>query len=183
MLFAKPGVYEPSGIFSIDHFKLMIITIIGIIIALKKTIKKSKEEVYQIIKRCTIIIWFLEIIVISFKIKTGGIRFVSIHSFLYHGIMVYLGILINVTNYITIQGSDIKYYASLVGCVCGLAYIINSIFDSNLMFISKEFSVVAFLYKISGPYYPFVASIGQMTLPFYTIYAILRLKKFNKVKI
>lgn len=70
-----------------------------------------------------------------------------------------------------------------MGCVCGLAYIINSIFDSNLMFISKEFSVVAFLYKISGPYYPFVASIGQMTLPFYTIYAILRLKKFNKVKI
>lgn len=37
MLFAKPGVYEPSGIFSIDHFKLMIITIIGIIIAISQS--------------------------------------------------------------------------------------------------------------------------------------------------
>ena len=239
MLFAKPGVYEPCGLFSIDHFKLMIITIIGIIIALKKTVKKSKEEIYQIIKRCTIIIWFLEIIIISFKIKTGGIRnvnnyvplyycslllyagalasfakgtlkrtgevflatggiigglifiilptttlptypafhFVSLHSFLYHGIMIYLGILINVTNYITIQGSDIKYYASLIGIVCVLAYVINNIFDSNLMFISKEFSVVAVLYKISGPFYTLIASIGQMTLPFYTIGTVLKVSK------
>lgn len=241
MLFASPGEYEPCGLFTIDHLKLIIITIIGIVIALKKTIKKSKEEIYQIIRRCTKIIWILEIIIISFKLKTGNIRdvnnyvplyycslllyagalasfakgvlkrvgeiflatggiiggiifilmptttlptypawhFVSIHSFLYHGIMVYLGILINATNYITIHFSDIKYYASLVGIVCVLAYIMNNIFDSNLMFISKEFpgTPIAWLYKVTGPFYTLVASIGQMTLPFYTIEAVLKFKK------
>ena len=37
MLFASPGEYEPSGLLTIDHFKLIIITKIGIIIAVKKT--------------------------------------------------------------------------------------------------------------------------------------------------
>ena len=72
MLFANPGEYEPCGLFTIDHFKLIIITIIGIIIALKKTVNKSKEEIKQIIKKCTIVIWIWEIIIIAFKLKTGG---------------------------------------------------------------------------------------------------------------
>lgn len=31
MLFANPGEYEPSGLFTTDHFKLIIITVCGII--------------------------------------------------------------------------------------------------------------------------------------------------------
>jgi uncharacterized membrane protein YwaF len=239
MLFAYPGKYEPCGLFTIDHFKLIIITIIGIIIALKKTIKKSKEEVKQIIKRCTVLVWFLEIIVIGFKLKTGSIRhvnnyvplyycslllyagglasfakgtlkrvgevflatggiiggivfivmpttslptypmmhFVSLHSFLFHGIMVYLGLLINITHYIELELKDIKYYAGLVGIVCILAYIINNIFDSNLMFISKNFpgTPIEYIYNFTGPAFTFVMCIVQMTLPFYTIYGIKKL--------
>lgn len=239
MLFAYPGEYEPCGLFTPDHFKLMIVTIIGIIIALKKTINKSKEEIKNVIKRCTIIIWIFEVIIISFKLITGGIRnvnnyvplyycslllyagglasfakgklqrvgevflatggiagglifiifpttslltypmmhIVSLHSFLFHGIMLYLGILLNVTNYITLELNDIKYYASLVGIVCVLAFILNNIFDSNLMFISKNFQeipIIDFLYKLTGPLYTLVASVCQMTLPFYTIYGIKR---------
>ena len=34
MLFAKPGTYEPCGLFSIEHIILIILTIIGIIISL-----------------------------------------------------------------------------------------------------------------------------------------------------
>ena len=234
MLFANPGEYEPCGLFKIDHFKLIIITVLAIIIALKKTIHKTREEVKKIIKTCTILVWILEIITITFKLRTGDIRnvgnyiplyycslllyagalasfakgklqragevflatggiiggivfmifpstslpaypmwhFVSLHSFLYHGIMVYLGILINATNYITLQLSDIKYYASLVGIVCILAYIINNIFDSNLMFISKNFpgTPIETLYKLTGPFFTIVASVGQITLPFYIIY-------------
>jgi len=248
MLFAYPGVYEPCGLFTTDHFKLIIVTIIGIIIALKKTINKSKDEIKQIIKRCTIIIWIFQAIMITFKIITGGIRninnyvplyycslllyagglaafakdklkrtgevflatggiaggiifiilpstslptypmfhIVSLHSFLFHGIMIYLGILINATRYITLQIADIKYYASLVGCVCVLAYIINSIFGSNLMFISGKLPVapVEFLYDITGPFYTIVACIGQMTLPFFTMYVIIKFcnkKLENKV--
>lgn len=250
MLFAYPGEYEPCGLFTIGHFQLIIVTIIGILIALKKTIKKSKEEIKQIIKRCTILIWILEIIIIAFKLYTGDIRnvnnyvplyycslllyaggfasfakgtlkkvgevflatggivggiifiimpttslpmfpmmhMVSLHSFLFHGIMVYLGMLINMTNYITIKATDIKYYASLIGCVCVLAYIMNNIFDSNLMFISRNFpgTPIEAIYNSTGKFFTLVVSIAQMTLPFYTIYGIeivkKRIEKIYKIK-
>ena len=244
MLFAAAGEYEPCGLFTIDHLKLIIITILGIIIALKKTAKKTKEEIKHIIKRCTITTWIFEILIISFKLGTGSIRdvnnyvplyycslllyagalasyakgklqrigkiflavggiagglifiiwpttslptypmmhIVSLHSFLFHGIMLYLGILVNVTNYITLQLTDIKYYASLVGMVCILAYIINNIFDSNLKFISKHFpgQPIEAIYMATGPFFTIVTSIAQMTLPFYTIYGIKKLIEYAK---
>ena len=246
MLFAYPGEYEPCGLFTIYHFKLIIITIIGIAIALKKTINKSKEDVKKIIKRCTIVMWLFEIIVISFKLCTGDIKnvnnyvplyycslllyagalasfakgtlkrvgevflatggiiggivfiifpttslpsypilhFVSLHSFLFHGIMVYLGILINATQYIELKASDIKYYAGLVGIVSVLAFIINNIFDSNLMFISKNFprTPIEYIYKFTGPFFTPVVSIAQMTLPFYVIYGIKSIYFFRRNK-
>ena len=233
MLFAKSGEYEPCGMFTTGHFELIIITIFGIVIALKHTINKTKEEVKIIIKRCTIVMWILEIIKIAFKLCTGDVRnlnnyvplyycslllyagllssfatnrlkrvgdvflatggiiggivfmilpttslpeypmlhIVSLHSFLYHGTMVYLGLLINATHYIELETSDIKYYATLVGTVCILAYIINKIFDSNLMFISKNFpgTPVEILYNITGPFFTIIISTAQMTLPFYIV--------------
>lgn len=247
MLFANPGEYEPCGLFTLDHLKLIIITMLGIIIALKKTVNKTKEEVKQIIKRCTIILWFFETIIITFKLRTGGIRnvnnyvplyycslmlyagilssyaknklkrvgdvflatggivggiifilipttslptypmlhIVSLHSFLFHGIMLYVGILINKTSYIELEPEDIKYYASLVGTVCGLAYIINCIFDSNLMFISKNFpgTPIEILYNLTGPFFTTVACIGQMTLPFYVIYGVISLIRRSNIRI
>ena len=128
----------------------------------------SKEEVEKIIKRCTIVMWILEVIMITFKISTGdaknlnnyvplyycslllyagllssfgknklermgnvflatggiigGVVFmilpttslpsypmfhlVSIHSYIFHGVMVYLGLLINLTHYIEIEKND-----------------------------------------------------------------------------
>lgn len=246
MLFANPGKYEACGIFTIDHFKLIVITTIGIIIALKKTVNKTSEEVKKIIKICTIGLWILEIIVIIFKLKTGNIKdlnnyvplyycslllysgilssftqnyfkrigdvflatggiigglvfiilpttslptypilhFVSLHSFLFHGIMLYLGILVNTTHYIELKLSDIKYYALLVGIVCVLAYIINSIFDSNLMFISKNFpgTLIEPIYNATGPFFTILACVGQMTLPFGVIYGITSKIKVNKYK-
>lgn len=241
MLFAEPGKYEPCGLYTPGHFILIIVTIIGIAIALKYTIKKSKDEIKKIIKRCTILVWILEAVIISFKLITGGIRnvnnyvplyycslllysgglasfakgtlkrvgevflatggiagglifilmpttslptypmmhFVSLHSFLFHGIMLYLGILINITNYITLQLNDIKYYASLVGIICLLAFVLNKIFDSNLMFISKNFpgTPIEYIYKFTGQFFTPVVSICQMTLPFLTIYGIKNVKK------
>lgn len=241
MLFAPAGKYAPCGIFTLNHIKLIIITIIGIVFALIKTANKTKEEVGKIIKKCTILLWICEIIIIAFKLSTGSVKdignyvplyfcslllyasalssfakgrlkkagdvflatggiiggiifiilpttslptypmlhMVSLHSFLFHGIMVYLGILINKTNYIDLKKSDIKYYAALVGIVCVLAYIVNQIFDSNLMFISKNFpgTPIEILYNITGPFYTIVASIGQMTLPFYTVYGIVKIIK------
>ena len=53
-MFSSIGKYAPCGIFTKGHFALICITIIGIYVALKHTIKKSKEEIYEIIRKITI---------------------------------------------------------------------------------------------------------------------------------
>ena len=44
MFFSKPGEYEPCGIFTLGHLKLIILTAICITMALKNTVTKSKNE-------------------------------------------------------------------------------------------------------------------------------------------
>ncbi len=239
MFLAKAGEYEPCGIFSMQHFELIIITVLGIIFALKNTVNKTKKEVKQIIKRCTIIMWILEIIMITFKICTGDVRnlnnyvplyycslllyagllssfckgklkrigdvflatggiiggivfiilpttslpaypmlhIVSLHSFFFHGTMIYLGLLIDITHYIELNLSDVKYFAILVGGICVLAYIINKRFGSNLMFISQNFPgmPIEIIYNATGRFFTLVMSIAQMTLPFYIVYDVIKL--------
>ena len=241
MFFAEPGEYEPCGIFTMQHFELLIITVLGIIIALKNTVNKTKDEITQIIRKCTIIMWILEIIMIAFKLCTGDVRnlnnyvplyycslllyagllssfgkgklkrigdvflatggiigglvfiilpttslpsypmlhMVSLHSFFFHGTMIYLGLLIDITHYIELNLSDIKYFATLVGGICVLAYIINKKFGSNLMFISQNFPgmPIEIIYNATGRFYTLVMSIAQMTLPFYIVYGIIQIIK------
>ncbi len=235
---------NPCGIFTTKHFILIILTIVAISVALKKTVHKSKEEVHKIIKKLTIIIWILEFVRIGFslyvgdihnvneymplyycslllyaglmssfgkgKIKrigdvflaTGGIiggivfiimpttslptypmlHFISLHSFLYHGTMVYIGLLINATNYIELELKDIIYFAELVGGICIIALIINNIFDGNLMFISKDFpgTPLTILYHLTGKLFTPIMIIAQMTLPFLVVYSVENRK--NKLK-
>ena len=237
-LFARPGEYEPCGIFSWGHLALIIVTIIGLKVALKKTVHKTKAEVKEIIKNCTIVMWIFEVLMIAFKLSTGdpknlnnyvplyycslllyagllssfakgelqrigdvflatggiigGIVFilypstslpvypmfhmVSLHSFFFHGTMIYLGLLINKTHYIELKASDIKYFATIVGTICVLAYIVNKIFGSNLMFISQNFPgmPIEIIYNATGPLFTLVMSLGQMTLPFYMVYGIVK---------
>ena len=45
MLFARPGKFDPCGMFTKGHFELILITIVWIVIALKNTMNKTKEEV------------------------------------------------------------------------------------------------------------------------------------------
>ncbi len=246
MFFSKPGEYEPCGIFTFDHLKLIILTIICVIIALKNTVKYSKEEIKKIIKNSTITMWILEIIIITFKLCTGDIRnvnnyvplyycslllyagllssfaknklervgnvflatggivggivfiilpttslpsypmfhLVSVHSYIFHGMMLYLGLLVNFTHYIEIEKTDIIYYSGLVGCVCILAFIVNNIFDSNLMFISKNFpgTPIEIVYKYTGKLFTLVMSVGQMTVPFYCVYEIIKIRREAKRK-
>ena len=103
---------------------------------------------------------------------------VSLHSFFFHGTMVYLGLLINATGYIEVVASDIKYFATLVGTMCIIAYIINRIFNSNLMFISNNFpgTPIEIIYKITGPLFTIIMCLVQMFLPFYVMYGILKLR-------
>lgn len=245
MLFAAPGEYEACGIFTPNHFKLILITVLGIGITLKNTINKDKNQIHKIIKHITIIIWSLEIIKIAFSLKynnitdvntylplyycslllyaglfssfckgiikrtgdvflaTGGIiggivfmifpttsllsypalHFLSLYSFFFHGVMVYLGILINKTKYINLEKKDIIYFSSLVGIVCVIAYIINCIFDSNLMFISSNFpgTPIELIYNLSNRLFTPIVCIAQMFLPFYIVYGFVLFA--NKLKI
>ena len=244
MFFSKPNEYEPCGIFTTQHFILIIITIVSIAIALKKTVIKSKEEVKKIIKNLTIIVWLLEFVRIGFNLyignvhnvneylplyycslllyaglmssygkgkiqrigdvflSTGGIiggivfiimpttslptypmmHFLSLHSFLYHGIMVYIGLLMNATHYIQLELKDIACFAELVGTICAISLIINNIFDSNLMFISKDFpgTPLTILYHLTGKLFTPIMIISQMTLPFLVVYSVEN-KKMSKL--
>ena len=42
------------------------------------------------------------------------LHFLSLHSFFYHGLMLYLGIIMHKSKYIEIKKTDIKYYALLI---------------------------------------------------------------------
>ncbi len=106
-------------------------------------------------------------------------HFISLQSFLFHGIMIYLGIIVNKYNYVEIKNKDILYFGSFILVICIISYIINSIFGSNLMFISQDFpgNPITIIYKLTGKFYPLVMTLGQMTLPFYIILPIIRKSK------
>ena len=110
----------------------------------------------------------------------------SIHSFLFHGAMIYVGILINVTHYIELKKDDAKYFAILILCMCIAALIVNNLFDGNLMFISNNFpgTPIEILYILTngGIVYNLIMIIAQMTLPFYISYYIINFFNNRKVK-
>ena len=110
------------------------------------------------------------------------LHFISLHSFLYHGTMVYIGLLINATNYIELELKDIIYFAELVGGICIIALIVNNTFDGNLMFISKDFpgTPITILYHLTGKLFTPIMIITQMTLPFLVVYSVEKRK--NKLK-
>ena len=246
-MFSNMGDYEPCGIFTTGHFILLTVTIICIILALKFTYRKNKEDVYKIIKNLTIIICILEIIKIVFSIYqgsfadvnsyvplyycsillyagilssfgkgnlkkagdvclatgsiTGGIvfliypstslpmypafHFLSIHSLFFHGTMVYLGILINITNYVELKLSDAKYFAIIIAIMSILALIVNKISNGNLMFISHNFpgTPIEIIYNLTNGsiWYSFIMIVVQMTLPFYFSYFVIKMinQKYN----
>ena len=114
-----------------------------------------------------------------------ALHIVSLHSFLYHGIMVYLGLLVNITHYIEVVANDAVYFAILIGIICILAQIVNKIFDSNLMFISKDFpgTPITIIYKLTGKHFTAFMEIAQMFLPFYAVYGILKIRDKRKAKL
>ena len=105
------------------------------------------------------------------------IHFVSFHSFFYHGTMLYLGLLVHITKYVKLQLSDLKYYATLLFVICMFAYAINTVYGSNLMFISQDFpgSPLSFFYNNMGMFFGPTMILVQMTLPFLIVYGIIRI--------
>ncbi len=237
-MFSIRGVKEGCGLFGIEHFILITITLIIICILLYFTKNFNHNQVKKVLKISCILLWILEVLKIIFVLQftpltsvneyiplyfcsmllyatllsnlknkylkrvgdvflaTGGIigglvflimpttslpyypayHFISIHSFFFHGTMIYLGLLLNITGYIKLNIKDIFYYGSLVLVLSILALIINNIFNSNLMFISKDFpgTPIHYIYEISCNLFTPIMIIGQMTLPFLVIYYIIK---------
>lgn len=84
-----------------------------------------------------------------------------------------------ITNYTTIKKSDIIYYSAIIVGISIIAYIVNLIFDSNLMFISQNYpgTFIEIIYNLTGKLFPIVMIVSQATLPFYIVYGI-----YNKIK-
>ena len=73
---------------------------------------------------------------------------------------------------------DIIYFAEFVGGICALSLLVNNIFDSNLMFISKDFpgTPITILYHIAGKFFTPIMILAQMTLPFLVVYSVEKRK-------
>lgn len=98
-------------------------------------------------------------------------HFLSIHSFVYHGCMTYLGILINRSGLYQLKMSDIRFYAMYVLFFCMLAWFVNVRKNTNLMFISDTFqgTFLDLCYNVLGKLYTPVLILVQMFVPFLVI--------------
>ena len=93
MFFAKPGIYEPCGIFSTEHFFLLALTMLVIGIAVKHTDKTKKNVIKRKIQIITICAWILEIIKIIFNFAVGNANNINTYVPLYYcSILLYAGI-------------------------------------------------------------------------------------------
>lgn len=106
-------------------------------------------------------------------------HYISLQSFILHGSMLYIGLLVIKTKYIKLEKKDIVYYAVLIIVISLIAYIINIIFDSNLMFISKNYpgTYIEIIYNLTGKIFPIVMILAQATLPFYVVYGVYLIYK------
>ena len=107
-------------------------------------------------------------------------HFISIQSFILHGTMIYLGMLMLITNYIELNLNDFKYYFILIIVISALAYIINSIYNSNLMFISQNYegTIVDYIYNFTGEFFTITMIMIQAIIPFFAIYLLYN--QYNK---
>lgn len=119
------------------------------------------------------------------------LHFISFHSFILHGLMVYLGFLLLFRIYRP-QWRDLKYCAGLVSLMCAVAFAFNLIWDhthptfavANLMFMSKDFpgTPVAVLYHLTGSLFPIFMWLIQAFLPFIGVLGLYRLCEYIRRK-
>ena len=106
-------------------------------------------------------------------------HFISWHSFLLHGTMVYLGLLLLVRRVYCPRLGDIRYVAGLTGAIAAIAWLFNTVYNhiardpvANLMFISRDFAgtPISILYRLCGRFFTPVMCLGQAFLPFFLMY-------------
>ncbi len=124
MFFARPNVYQACGLYNVTH--LLIIIFLGFLlsISVKKTKIKKKEDITNIIRVSTIIVWILEIIKIIFNFKIGNIDNVNTYIPLYFcSILLYAGILSGFCTGVLKRIGDV--FLATGGLVAGIAFLIS----------------------------------------------------------
>lgn len=106
-------------------------------------------------------------------------HFITFHSFLLHSAMIYCGILLVVTKTYIPNIKDVLYYSTLILVWTILALIVNSVCDSNLMFVSHNFDSVPllnFLWNTFGNIgFALIITLAQTIGLFYTMQGIYTL--------
>ncbi len=244
--FSRSDQCVPYKMFSVTHLFLVIFAFLVIAFLLYKSKECNKSRVKSIIKRCTVIMWCMEIVKISFNLLqgnggdlntyvplyycslplycgfgsvygkghikrlcdvfmlfggiTGGIIYIifpattsgiypaihmiTLQSFVHHSIMAYLGILMIKTDYVEIKVNDIKYYSIMIIATSVLAYGVNAIFGSNLMFVSSYHpeSATEILYNLCPSLYTVLIVLIQAFPPYFLVYVCAKLYKKCKKK-
>lgn len=98
-------------------------------------------------------------------------HFLCFHSFLYHGVMVYIGVLMNRSGLVNLKKEDMHLYFWFTSLICILAWIINLRYGTNFMFISDTFhgTLLDIPYRVLGPFYTPVLILVQAIVPFRVI--------------
>ncbi len=112
-------------------------------------------------------------------------HFMCLRTMLYHGGMIYTGILIVLTGYYRPDRKHFAHFAAMIGIIGLLAYGINRLTGENFMYISKPLNIPIFktVFKAIPGLYPFLGIVLQMVGPFWVthgIYALLAGKKARK---
>lgn len=109
------------------------------------------------------------------------ISFDSLHSLIYHSLMLYLSLIIMIKKIHLVNFKDIKIYLISTLSLCLVAYLYNSIFGTILMFINKaphDNPILVSLENIVGVFYPIaialIQTIGSYIVSYYTYKFIQR---------
>ena len=102
-------------------------------------------------------------------------HFMNIISFLYHGIMLYAGILMYLTKTPPLRMKDIGYHIAAVLSVSAIALYFNLKLGTNLMFLSQNFpgTFIEPLYNAMPlPVFTTLSALIQSTMPFLAVFGI-----------
>lgn len=111
---------------------------------------------------------------------------ISFHSFLLHGLMVFLGILLLMRGVCKLYTRDVVYCSGLISTMCVLATTFNLLWDANhpgananLMFMSQDFpgTPVSLLYQImqGPPLFSICMWLIQAFVPFFAVLGVYKL--------
>lgn len=110
-------------------------------------------------------------------------HFITFHSMLYHTVMIYMSIYVVRNHLIIPDKKDRNGYVLVIIGACVLAYVVNEVFGTNYMFLSKPANNNAMLQlalAITGPLYPVAVTLWQAFVSFYMALGIYQLYKKRK---